>query len=123
MLIEMKELSESAKKAGAAKAKLKTAVEVLESHHKLHRLIEELKTTTNLNSVYSKIRKAGFVYSANYYDFGLEGKKNNAAKAEFLAEKTPNNVLRRHYYSTMIRSRKTGFKYNLLYAIEIRIIY
>ena len=73
-----------------------------------------------LNGLYSFLRKKGINFTKNVIDFGLSGSTKVAnEKKEWLEEKTDSKTIRFHYYSVGIKSRRTGYNYNIIRGIEI----
>ena len=78
-----------------------------------------------LNGLYAYMRKNGIKYEKEIFEFGLDDCRNSCKnckyKKNWLNEKTDKNVFRFHYYSIGIKSRKTGYNYNIIRGIEITI--
>lgn len=73
-----------------------------------------------LNGLYSFLRKNEIDYSTSIAEFGLNSSlKSKQEKNDWLEEKTEKGVFRFHYYSIGIKSRRSGYSYNIIRGIEI----
>ena len=81
--------------------------------------VVEVYKAKGLKSVYSFLRKQGIAFHKNVVEFGLHTNKiANEEKRSWVN----NQELRFHYYSIGIRSRHTGYGYNIIRGIEIVIL-
>ena len=84
--------------------------------------VTEIAKEQGLNSVYAFLRSKGIKFEKEVFWFGLDAnKKDQAEKAKFIAEKTPANEINLHYYSIGIKSRKTGYTYNRIRGIKLKL--
>jgi len=84
--------------------------------NEIRKEIINLYNEKGINSVYAFLKRNNIDYTKNVIEFGLDSKKTNVKKTEWL------NIeeLKFHYYSQLIKA-KSGWSYNLIRGIEISI--
>ena len=69
-----------------------------------------------LNSVYAFLKRNSIKYKLDVNEFGLQTNKVACKDKYNWVDKSE---LKFHYYSKMVKSRKTGYYYNQLRGVEI----
>lgn len=84
--------------------------------------VNEVYKERGLKSVYSFLKANSIKYKRVVHEFGLKGTKYAETEKSNFIEKIEPNTFKAHYYSVSVKSRKTGFSYNKIRAIEIILI-
>ena len=72
-----------------------------------------------LKGVYSALHEKGIDFKKEVIEFGLDTNKNaNERKKLFINH----DELKFHYYSKGVKSKKTGYNYNIIRGIKLNLI-
>ena len=84
--------------------------------------INSIYKEKGLNSAYGFLKRNNIEYKRTVHEFGLQNcKRAEKEKKDFIAEQEE-YTFKAHLFAIGIKSRKTGFSYNRIRAIEIKLI-